>query len=1731
MNGELAVENKNKYWLIVSLIFCVAGMSIQSAKAELDSRYLRNGETYLLIGSGSKKGVYRIYNPTYPDDPRVKDGNPVITKEKLGENRTLTIAVDLWRNLYTFTNQGSLGMVPRDYIWRQVLDDTVPKAKKNNGSVLSKNATADFGAWSAPHTDSRPGDKRTNVYRTVTGDDSSRTILGSIKALKPGTNGSVKENPPSWYKLPSCPQFVEADLDLVEYSNKTWYKIPNKSWYSCWKPNKRSDSYLSSGNAYMCFYDEESADTSIYNQFIWPNRSTNDLYSEYTSSVDGGQVAYTESIQMTRYVCAGCLDSCTQKNAPGSYESATMTCDIVMQPGLLDGSSTTASRTYALTRTVNSASYTLTLNGNNYHGCIKGYANNKDSQWVGISLKDAGSDFVYVLGNEGLKHLYKKANPSGNTRNMQFTAVTVSNQWNQKGGIIYAYDKNGNYIHRFTCDDVKNPTDSSVTLTDLNNWEAIDVREMMTKMGGDSLNACLDDIKADGFGNLYMGITFPSPNNNFDAKKAVRPNESKWVPAHYHAGDRSDETGTQIEVVYPVDYGKYVFKKEFNSSKIDELGHKAVATDYYSFIANVPAKSDSYENDNDIKCVNELKNAARDKYYSILKKYGARVNDIGLDSVPWGKDNTPVSRCLFLGRICNCADYHRVMGSVENPGNCKLAVINVPTPPRVHSIFGLNSYLDICGPYSEIPLAENGTTNQGYGLLTPQKTENSNVTIINPLDPCFFMVENYPLQSGAQNPNDAVDIDGDTRFGGFVSTIENVKDNIWYEWKVWCVHNGYRPVCKERSFSGPSTPNEGGKPFVSFCGDVGKYIVACRVKYNWYNYDNLDFGSTISHKENVKRYGTYAKPSAFGFPDIENVDSGMEFARVKLNAIKNLPEFAFMKDPRDERNQPISVDYSQILSGDNADYWFFEPIVVDGNTPPPSDNAIITTIERCDVDPIANPNAWASAPNNLTQELAQYNGIFGVESQKSYYWRVDSEFENILKSDISEKNGTNKNDAENYNYIADHTLYPHYKQVDGVDVANPLYLDYVTASGKRAVFENKIGDLVWQDNFVDVFAYIYRTLPGNETVQKISVKDVSTVSIDGNLFVKTKSDLPVTDPGSATIEIELRRQYYVTVKLVDENGQELSTQELPRTCVVIGRGQVNVIDRKSPSIKYTETKPNNLYAYTGDTASDINDRPDTGRPTNPININFTIEDNNPWEGGSSPGISLQQHVLNYIYNYGYDKAKEYCQLTDALWSKWNSIDESRKRYFSTLGSTNGRDSAATNKKPFNYLPLFSKEASDVRFYFETVARVQSGGSYYVEKGRADSLYKPTAYPFTSESSVYACHSRIPDRTSSITKGDTVVNETKTETASEGTLTSYIAKTVYTMPVSALRFGISDNNTALDRIPDYYANNSAGYRPYEFYVSAIDCSGNYWGNIGTASIMNGSGRTEPKSNIAKKINIRLHVADNIPPIVYGSLKDEKTSRLSYFPYKTPNGDSSQKYGEENLTLVTSYTNAHGYGSNLSQTNSILRVKEWTPQGNDGYVVNNSSEYKAINPVGQFSGENIGRLITSTTEGDYPTFYRQVQAGLSPHKVEDNVECTLGVTVSDNCGSLSVATMTINALDVDSKPVSYTVSSKSESKTESGHNFIPVQNSKTSIIVFRGDSDEFPMAVPVLIRAEDDAKCHDTCLDKTTDTSSEPEWGPLVSNGAKKNVRIFRTTIPVVGSGLDIRTLDKSIKKNR
>ncbi len=1658
----------------------------QQARA-LDSQYLRNGECYLLIGEGATalRGVYRLNNPAAQPAKYYKD-NRVIPGGSI--NNTLGFNVDLNRKIYTFTeNVDASWQKDSAPIYRQVVD-TVPANDVDYG----------YHAWI--HYDHRQWGKG-DIYRTGPAGRRIKNDYGGwwsgFNSAGPGTAVSK----PSGYTLPA----MRGAAQCGEYSGRQWYQIPNYSWYSSWRTGT-ADPYW---NGYYTFYYVygDRVQVKNHNYYLWTwNPSNAELDTPSYSKNTGNIVAKTKEEQISRDCLAGCLDGCGGASGSGSSSPKPLLNDIAFQPPLKDQ----GSRTYFYSRTQGGTDGKVTKNNASYNpgsgNPLIGARDNTDTFWLCISLRNTTTDFVYCLGTSVIKDWYKQAFGSAPS-NMNITAVTVSNQWDQQGGIVYAYDKANKKIYKFE------RKETSGTPISKERFLALDLSSILKEIDAVS-NSEFDDIKADGFGSLYFAMSHPSKNvNSYNPAQHFKPSDC----IHLHPTTHDNQKGEQaFLMIFKQDYGKKVFERNYLTGEIKEVGSK----DFASRIYNVSCK-------------------IKDAGWNVIKNYpsGCNFSRLNNELASWSatvagytytqaKSTWPSNYYQYGRSSCN----HYSELNYNDPGLAKLAVINVPTPPKVISLGNKKSYLDIVGPYKDmIPLPDkvSRNTNQSDGL------SRGNVTLN--LDQLYFyMVENYPLDDGAQDPTTQPNWDNDGRMGGFITSIQDPAPyregthptGVQYEWKTWMVMDLYgNCVCRLIQ----SVNFKDGNPYNFVYSPVaGKFIMTCRVKYNWYDYDALAFGSTVDDLNSVLHTNEYAIPVA-----VNGITA--QWASDRLNQIKSTFKFsgkignqqindrAFMISPFDQDGKPINVDYSPIVSNSNGgQYLALEPISIGQiNPPPPPPDPVLFEITRCDTIPGVATSTYMNT-DSYWSKVPSDDRVFGIAAGEEYNWRIDKTAQAYMFKDVSKVNSTNPSDSS-YNYLAHQMLTP----------TSNFYVN----KKSNVKFLNQLGDLRWADKKVLVSAKLIYKVPNGSSYKEIALplrqaQDKSssigsdyefeyTVKDETNLWQRnipvyytTAGNLPPTDPMDARIQITMRRQYHYDMWCYQNGAPSFPVTDIPGWFKITGEAKVRIIDTTKPRIAWSETKPNNLFGITG---GELKAGVGPNLMLNPSNINFTVTDNNPWEGvETQKGLAIDNHIRNINYNYGYAYCQAYCSNNEYLKSRFNSLG---------LNSTTGIRNDIENKKRsgqktshLNYKPLFSRQARDVRLGFETVTRTNSTNPRMngrVTLGKADSLFGLNGTMFSTEAnSKYAIHYRGGNGHDTKYQQSLTLTSMSTE-RTVGATTVYDARMVYSLPVNSIEISPS-NATKKNQIPDGYANNTPGYRngnkirPYKFFVSLTDSSGNYTGE--------------------RELNVVLNVKDDIPPVGYGSITNGKDNHTSYFPSET----SGVNYSED-LKKAPSYrVSGEYYYFSQALNSTFLRGANWASNDSNGLVKYNNiaGPYKAMIPLGD-------KIQSSLDEKDTSVFFSQVRSKLPPQAVEDNVECQFNVYVSDNCGN-ATATLSLKQFDTDGRngsqhEVPKTISTEngwiSAANVDGSTKLEIASSTKALHTLFRGNSTQFPMAIPITIVSEDDARDWDYYNGGNENDEGGWTWGTVHFGGNAKNKRTFKTSLPVFGSELDIRTLDKTIQNQR
>ncbi len=1598
------------------ILLLLLGFVCVSAFAALKPEYRRNGECYLLIGEGpvSMRGIYRLNNPEankYFDPP----------KYLFKPDSSIGFSVDLDRKIYTFSEKVVPGYVLLgEPLKRQVLD---------SGST----DLADYGYHQYVHYDHRSWGKNTDIYRTGPVGRGIRRSGGStwpyFKSAGPGKAIAA----PSGNPLPDVPS-----IPLGIYSGKSWYEIPNGAWFSSWRTKPCQSSRPGpAGYFYVVYGDKVEGQPHNWTLYTYTPDNVAADAPNYTSAA-GQVVAVSYDKKISRQIFAGCIDGCGGASGSGGGVADPMITDLAFMPPI----KSQPSRTYFYSRPVGDINYTVTKNKNIYAppnptgNPIIGTPASQDTYWIGVSMRDVSSDYVYCIGTNDIKNWYKQATTS-TAPSMSISAVAVSNQWNQKGGIIFAYDKPAKMVYKFIRYE-NDPNEPPISKT---RYEGIDVSDLVNLIQAEA-NSEIDDIKADGFGSLFFAMTYPSKNvATYDPRSNFKLNDT--IRLYYDPNQDPAETEWSGWLIYRQQYGKAVFERSIYSSTPQEIGRKVFAERYYNLnIRMAPeglaqlAISGPFPNGN---------------VEPILASWSAKIGNG--DAVLTASDFSYGSLGLYY-------EYN-----YGDPGRAKLAVINVPTPPEVISLAGKKSFLDICGPYTDIPISTDiNSTMQNQNLIKPAPS------ILDGDQIYYFMVENYPLTTGAWNPNDQPDWDGDSRQGGFITSISDTNSStnggsVAYRWRTWMVEDMFqRPVFPPEPYPATPSPRDGSdtgqENFTFFYTPVGgKYIITCQVIYDWYDYDLLNFGDTIDDLPAIFRPNVKAVPAAAGASVLQSASS-------QLSSIMTTNPFKFMQA---SATQYIDYITEKVESGIDDPYYACYPIVAAGiATPPTYTYQFIANIDRCDG---WFPNDKDDASHWVFHDKNWPEADHGLEAGKQYFWRTCLASQSAFFADISKTTGAG---VPYRNFIVDMMQNPH---KDSKGRNNPLFVN----DRDNIKFDNKGDDLRWlekdnADNAIRLNAYLEYQVPdvnGDPKMVKLQLlaSGSNALPLSFPINASTSMDLPPTDPFIATLTIEMSRWISYDMWVKNKNGVDMfPVRNLPKEFKVSGKTNVLIVDRQAPKILYDFTNPVNLFADAGfPLAQGVG--PNGG---NPASITFRLSDNNPWEAVDSV-----------------------CGITNnSLWAQ----------NFTHNNTAPTKAPTAT----FNYKPVFAKALKRrVSLSFDRACRLDSGKVMFFPPDQS-ALLSPGQYrDFADSFGELYVHKYVLSGTSAVPSENRLQKDFQSTKETVGLSTKYFATIGFRMPLSFIMpNSYASTDAARRRLPKGYANNTPGYddggkiRPYKFYLSATDSSGNALSN--------------------KMLNIALHPRDVHKPEPHGFFTEFKGNTTTYFPIWAVATDSLDP---DNSTREIS-------GTTLSET--FFDSNDWLP-GADGKI--NSKD--ATNHVA-FSYKSLPKLsddIVTDYNSSHADYAALVATKLPPMAIEDNVEFSIGCGVSDNAG-LATATLTFKYFDNKENEVSRSVVSRYTSAMEvAPANTSTIKIASTTFEVrglFRGKAEQFPMSIPVTIIARDNARDWDYYTGKggtlvdVNNPWSDWKWGSFHKGGDKNNVRNFETSIPVFGSSLIIRTIDKGVR---
>lgn len=1549
-NDILSKRRKKPNVPMLILVVFIAALSGAMA-AEQDARYKRNGETYLLIGNESVlpagnidyRGVWRLNDPEgffHVSEPQYL----------IGEVDILDLTVDLYRNINTVSDPKTSAIGEDFKIKRQVIDDGVAALE------------ADKGCHSFIHTDHRTSywGYGTDVYRTG---PAGRGIWGSgstaskprfwpgFKSAGPGTETTAPDNPEAY-----LPRFSSKRLQLGVYPGKKWYEIPNGAWYSSWNHIKGCQYF------YQVFADKVTGTRYDWSLVQWQPDTTATLYTRNSEA----PFATTYDMQIKRATLAGCFDGCGGASGDESVKTDKMIFSSAFMP-MPDKSGKAASRTYFYSRPEGKTSYSITTTGDgsaNYllEGDPVGYETVPDTQWLGVSMKDETSDYLYCLGNSVIKKWIRDG--GGNPAGVKISAVTVSNQWNQKGGIVFAFDENEKLVHTF----VRNETGA-------HEYSAYAVGDILSAVGV-SPDAKIDDIKADGDGNLFVGMT--SPGIDTPPASITR----RWTVNDAYAFEKgtlsADERLQDGFLLFRQNFTKSVFRISAMGEPPKEVGRKIIATRFYKRSLSVPPAGWL-----------EIERAEKGNLSGIIASWTS----------PAGHGSFGKAYRLDARRSTN-----------PDIGRARIAVINVPKPPDVLSLGNDVSCLDIIGAYrGRIP------------IFNPSKRSTEQNT---PSDPLwtgtldsrtlyFYMVENYPIPTGAQNPKVTPDWDNDGRHGGFISSIINPHPStdeknpgtIRYFWRTWMVARQtgkdaagnpvFTPVCPPEPMSDERT---GSYYHYFYSPTGGKFIITCRVDYDWYDYRVVPFGMTMTRFDadpgNARKLGAKAIPTRQGVLHERSTD--------RLAQIMEMSAFAFMGASKNLYTDTIFGPDDR--GNENRDSYAIESaIVVDHPSPPAPFSGDTARIQRCDKagnDPLT-PSHWhPQGPGAIPAP----GGFHGIRSGTAYHWRMDAASQAIFFQDLEKA----KNEA-NYEFLA-------------TRLTDPMQTEFYVNGDAEFQFGMTGDDLRWAPGSkVEIQADLRFPIPplvnGKPTVvQRNLAADITKVDSQDFAYITTKGDLSPTDPFEAELVIEMSRLFYYDMRIyktVDGNRRLLGkVPNLPKRLTITAKARLLIIDTDPPAIAFDRTSPTQLFGLTGRLL-------EPGTNGNPSSIRFRVTDNNPWDGVSG----IPSHENHSPSNGGTNE------------------DIVTHQY--------GRPQSAR----YNLEPVFNASNAGVRLSWNV-----AGMNDNRQISLATNSFMPGYGSFSPGTGL----------------GTPVFAVLK-----DATTNIPFAALDFDVPLSGL------NGGEQMYLPKYYANNTLNYEPYIFRIGARDCSGNKLPDT--------------------LLNLALQVKDDIPPDPCAVIQEFKGNTVARFP------------GSGGLANDDRFESAFRSATAFNPT--FVSRGDWLPCApginRAGDIMDGPTDtgLRALWPVSETIAALPETMKSSTiTPGSI--------------LVEDNVEVLMRVAAADNAGA-ATARLTFRYFDISGNEQTQSTGSSSFSLPGISSDAMTSAPASSRAVFREGSAIRPPLAIPITICATDDARDWDR-YSECTISSGTWSWGPVIKGSKAPNKRFFRTTLPVHGSKLTIRTIESGVR---
>ncbi|KAF1081798.1 MAG: hypothetical protein GQF41_1438 [Candidatus Rifleibacterium amylolyticum] len=485
---------------------------------------------------------------------------------------------------------------------------------------------------------------------------------------------------------------------------------------------------------------------------------------------------------------------------------------------------------------------------------------NATSVNIGVSMKSSSEDYVYVLGKAVADNWLSTY--YGYPVSINYGGATVSDQWYMKGGSVFFYDRNTGRVYQVERDEGL-PTVPGDT------FSAKKIEKVVIHSG---LGNDLDDIATDGFGSLYYTKTHRVPGSHTDFTFPMRTSVVWGSPS----GDVLSGT-----VKYRQNLYKTVFKKDISGVQSEE-GNLLIGYRLYD--------------------------------QNIQYKPYSPASDLS-DTSKWTKLT---------------ANPYLTYSSIGNASRTEMAVVNVATPPNVSG--EKVAKLDINGPFKD----------GGAGDYKLDESAND----LSPTVTYKFEVENFPLHNGKINQRVFTNPDVEERFrrldrhsgvvgspngyvGGFVSTLRILgADNtecVKYIWRIYQVVDAANQVLPERKLIYErGTGGEYFRPYIFASFDYGEYDVEVSAGYQWYNTDELTYGSTIASLPSV------LKPGAGSF-DYAIAADGTTVAKMRVVVKGAMPAMESVANIRirREKSSGVWVNSDNTESGAFGSYFVTDELLTE----------------------------------------------------------------------------------------------------------------------------------------------------------------------------------------------------------------------------------------------------------------------------------------------------------------------------------------------------------------------------------------------------------------------------------------------------------------------------------------------------------------------------------------------------------------------------------------------------------------------------------------------------------------------------------------------------------------------------------------------------------------------------------------------------------------------------------